>query len=371
MRFENNLKNKNRIFGLDLMRATAIIMVVSSHTLFFFDQPNKYISQIASMFGFFGVELFFVLSGFLIGRILYRMFLEENFSSKSIFNFLQRRWLRTLPNYFLILLINIGIVFLINISVNKSEIWYYFFFLQNFKTTMLTFFPESWSLSIEEFAYMIASLVIGYSFMLCKPKNKSNHFFWIVFILTLLFVFAKIYYLQTTTNTSLKQWNISLKAVVIYRIDSILIGILASWISFNFYDLFKKHRFLVAIIGTSVHVVIYALMVYFKITIINFPFFWNVIYLPLTSILFAFYLPILFHLKSAPNWISKPITFISLISYSLYLVHYSIAFQLIQFYFEKSNLFFVVGFYLLVIFILSWVLYRYFEKPILDYRDRN
>ncbi len=102
---EPNLKE--RIFGLDALRATAILMVVSSHVLWIYPKSNAFIPTLFELFGFWGVELFFVLSGFLIGSILYKTFVNENFTLKSVFHFLKRRWFRTLPNYYLVLLLNI------------------------------------------------------------------------------------------------------------------------------------------------------------------------------------------------------------------------------------------------------------------------
>ena len=76
-----------RIFGLDLMRAIAIINVVIVHAPFIALLPNyPYIKLIP------GVELFFVLSGFLIGGILQKTFYNaESYGFKTMFSFWIRR----------------------------------------------------------------------------------------------------------------------------------------------------------------------------------------------------------------------------------------------------------------------------------------
>ena len=56
-----------RIYGLDVIRAFAILAVVYSHSLVFLPES---IRGIAGLFDYDGVSVFFVLSGFLIGGIL-------------------------------------------------------------------------------------------------------------------------------------------------------------------------------------------------------------------------------------------------------------------------------------------------------------
>ena len=161
-------QQNERIYGLDLVRAAAIVLVLSSHVLWIYPPKSSIISQFLQLFGFLGVELFFVLSGFLIGTIFYKLYLKDDFSIQSVFYFLKRRWFRTLPNYYLFLLLNTLIALYIGYSL--IEWWKYLFFLQNFHTTMLPFFPESWSLSVEEFAYVglpFSVLLVTY---LLKPK---------------------------------------------------------------------------------------------------------------------------------------------------------------------------------------------------------
>ena len=62
--------DKNRNFGLDIPRATAIILVLISHSRMFFTADNPNNLKFLSICGLLGVEIFFVLSGFLIGKIL-------------------------------------------------------------------------------------------------------------------------------------------------------------------------------------------------------------------------------------------------------------------------------------------------------------
>ena len=118
---------EKRIFGLDLMRAMAIIMVMCSHTLWIVPEMRGITRMIFSAFGILGVDIFFVLSGFLIGRILYKMYVSKEFDFKDMTYFWVRRWFRTLPNYYLALIVNILVAVYIGNQLPDTplEIWFF------------------------------------------------------------------------------------------------------------------------------------------------------------------------------------------------------------------------------------------------------
>src|SRR3954451_24714128 len=91
----------SRNLGLDLVRAAAISLVVVAHfggTVIFWS-GHEMTSALGST-GFFGVELFFALSGFLIGGLLLDI-IERDPGLGAWGRFMVRRWLRTLPLYLL------------------------------------------------------------------------------------------------------------------------------------------------------------------------------------------------------------------------------------------------------------------------------
>ncbi|MEZ4802574.1 MAG: acyltransferase [Gelidibacter sp.] len=362
-----------RIFGLDLMRAVAIMMVVFSHIRWITPNARSIIPDLMSISGVMGVEIFFCLSGFLIGRILYKMYMSENFSFKHVFYFWIRRWFRTLPNYYLALLMNILIVFYIG-SQLPEHIWRYFFFLHNFATEMPWFFAESWSLSIEEFAYILGPLLL-YSTLFFKTKtSKSRMFLIVTMFIILVFFVSKCIYNQNEPIRDMRHWNVNVKGMVIYRIDAIYYGVLAAYFSIvkpSFWIKIKYPTFIVGIFGL---LILNTLIPMYRIFIGTHPMFWNVWYFVIKSISISATLPLLSSMKSAPKSILKPITYISILSYAMYLLHYSIVMQLMKHFIPTEDLagldiavFILV--YILLTMILSYLLYTFYEKPLMDLRD--
>lgn len=363
-----------RVFGLDLMRAIAITMVLCSHILWIYNPNDGFIRQLFALFGFLGVEFFFILSGFLIGKILYNIFIKDIFTIKSALGFLKRRWFRTLPNYFLVLLINVVITTSIGYATPKLGL--YFIFLQNGFSKMPTFFPESWSLSVEEWAYIVLPISLLILSLLFKPKNRNRFFLSINLLLISLFILFKYVYQTKTQTTTLDQWNSSVKAVMIYRLDAIFMGVLCAWISINYEKYWHKFKFQSFLIGVLIMLFMYFGMGLLKILPETYPFVWNVVYLPLASLSIAFFMPFFSQLETSISLIKKPIEFISKISYSIYLFHYSIILQLIMLFVNRETtsliqFHMITAFYLSILIFVSYVCYRFFEKPLTDLRNKN
>ncbi len=368
------LNSEDRIFGLDLMRALAIGLVFVGHCVLIYPDLNPAIASALQVFAFLGVEIFFVLSGFLIGRILYRLYVSENYTVKSVIYFLRRRWLRTLPLYYFVLLINILIaVFYAGLP---DDLWKYFLFIQNFNQQIPLFFPESWSLSVEEFSYLLLPFILLVFGILLKPKNRSLFFLVCVILLVLAAFFAKLNYHQVTQNRDINVWNYSLKMVVIYRLDAIYLGVLCSWIALNFKSFWIASKWIFCFAGLLLIGFMFTGIGYFQLLIQDYPLLWNVFYLPIITFGIALFLPVLSEWKKTGWFIYKPVTFLSLISYSVYLLHYSIILQLMRYAFvmdENDTLlrYLFTFAYAVITIILSYVTYTFIERPILRFRDKS
>ncbi|RMB62948.1 acyltransferase [Dokdonia sinensis] len=369
---EQNIQNR-RIFGLDLMRAIAILAVLGSHTLWIFPEATGTLPSLLKFGGVMGVELFFVLSGFLIGRILFKIFTKDDFTIVDLKYFLVRRWFRTLPNYYLILILNIILVSAIGRALPDS-LPLYFGFLQNMTSGMDIFFTESWSLPVEEVAYVVGPFLLYVVVSAFAKAKKETIFLFTTLSIILTFLMTKVFYNLHVANSSLDYWNINLKAVVLYRLDAIYYGVLAAYLSLKHPDFWKRNSGFLGIAGVVLFLGFQWILGKYQLSIAQAPFIWNVLYLPVVSISFCFFLPFLSQWKKAPKFIGKPIFTLSIISYAVYLLHYGILLQGMRWLqpiegLNNNERLLFAGIYLLLTILISYLWYRIYEKPMTDLRD--
>lgn len=365
----------NRVFGLDLLRSVAIGLVVMSHaTLLVFPNSISPFFTAIKILGAIGVDLFFVLSGFLIGGILLKHIELNKTNTKDLFRFWKRRWFRTLPNYFLVLFLNVFIFIFLGKDLPKA-IGLYIPFLQNFSTPHPDFFTEAWSLSIEEFAYLLLPFLLYLSFRLLKNSNKERLFLWVTLICVFGLTFLKVLYYFTVEINSLHDWSASFRKVVIYRIDSIYIGFLVVFVIQRYPEIMKKHKLHLLIAGISIFMLLHLFIYSLNLLPETHLGFYVFVYLQTVILSLAFLFPYFSRLNYSGVFL-KPIKFISINSYSIYLVNYSIVLLGMQEIFDVSSatIFQKLGLiflFLSVTLIFSNLIYRYFELPILKFRDRK
>jgi len=121
----------------------------------------------------------------------------------------------------------------------------------------------------------------------------------------------------------------------------------------------------------SLHIIIYLL----NLTPESYRFFYVFVYLQVITVNLTMFFPYLYHLNYNGLFL-KPIEFLSVHSYSIYLINYSIVLLNIQkvFNIENFSVFQKTGIVFLFLIITTYIsilLYKFFELPILKYRDRN
>lgn len=368
-----NIDLKNRIFGLDILRALAIFLVVCAHGKVFRDTFNangilSIYNGMLSMISVDGVSLFFVLSGFLIGRILLRIYFKEGeLEWKDLWGFWVRRWFRTVPPYFIMLTILIAFQALVGGSIGKMHMQFYLF-IQNLWYAHPPFFPEAWSLSVEEWFYLTFPFLLFVGAKALKLRSRPM-FLFVIGIFILLGMAYRTYVTFDAINQGVSVgsiYGVELRKVVVSRVDSMMFGVLAAYIYFFHRDYWEKTKALWFFIG------ICCFMVFKNIGWHSFPIIHGIFSFTLVAVGTFAVLPVLNSIKTGNGLFAKFIVMISLCSYSMYLVNLSMM-QIVSHYLPPTSP--MVGFagyavYWLLVIIVSVLAYQFIERPILKFRDK-
>jgi peptidoglycan/LPS O-acetylase OafA/YrhL len=212
--------------ALDGLRGLAILLVILYHNF-------SFISHF--FFAWLGVDLFFVLSGYLITTIL----LNSVNSSHYLKNFYVKRVLRVFPLYYLSLIIFLILFPLLGIY--KSELKYYvdnqlwfWFYLQNwllsfnFPTTD-KFLNHFWSLAVEEQFYLVWPFIILW---LRSPKKLMV---FMICVLVLLLIGRSIVWMQRFSNLNYTTFY------TFTRVDGICIGCMLALLHKTHFHFLRKN----------------------------------------------------------------------------------------------------------------------------------
>ena len=202
--------NNNKFYSIEFLRGILALIVCISH-FYIFENKNILFEFFSSL----AVEIFFIISGFVLSPIIISIYKENNVLKKMKIFFL-RRFIRTLPLYFFFLILT-SVFFnqIFNLSFIK-----YFFFINNFFsiTPKDDYYSVVWSLSIEEWFYIsfLPSMFFLKKIIGCNSLLK-NILMWILF-----FIFCKLFF---TTEYSHKE-ILDIRRITFFRMDSIAYGIL-------------------------------------------------------------------------------------------------------------------------------------------------
>jgi peptidoglycan/LPS O-acetylase OafA/YrhL len=369
---QENITITNRLNGLDTLRAFAIIIVLLYHYMVVVSKENTF--GYATQIGWMGVDLFFVLSGYLIGnQVLSAITQRENFSLKV---FYIRRLLRTLPNYYVVL--SMYYIFPIALSgLTTASIWNFLTFTQNFTFRPFATFSHSWSLCIEEQFYLIFPLIF---LSLAKSRNFLKLAWLTIIIGMLLGLSARIYawYNYGESSMDFRDYYQHIYYSTLARFDELLPGIAIAIVK-NFHpNLFEK-------ILKKPNLVLYSGVFIIGIMFYLFPNYHstteNGYNLLLSTTGYSFvaigFALIIFSALSTESLIGKiripGAAQIALWSYAIYLIHKPV-FQLLISPLTEMNIDVKSPVGVFIIFILSilagWLLFKFVETPFMNIRGK-
>ncbi|QLE79099.1 acyltransferase [Francisella sp. Scap27] len=347
---------------IDGLRAIAVLSVV----LFHLD-----VSWVKS--GFLGVDIFFVISGFLITSIIIRDLNNDCFSIK---NFYLRRMRRILPALITVLVFTTFFAWLILLPqdlknytkslvsaiASVSNLYFYKYLSFGYFSTDSTVIPllHTWSLGIEEQFYIFWPLFLMFIFAVnISWKQKANYSLYrklaissIILLLLSLLCFKYLSYFEVTNFFSDEKFYYN----PITRAFELLFGcLLAIHLSSNKTSNNKILLNLLSVI--SILLILYP--IFFKI--VPYPSNWTIIAC-LGAAIYIYagtnnnYTPLIYRVFSL-----KPIVGIGLISYSLYLWHWPIIAYTTYLSIEKTHLIKII--IIIISIILATLTYFLVEKP--------
>lgn len=340
------------------MRMAAILVVVLSHSSILLE--NTVLKDFPYFKPVDGVDLFFVLSGFLIGGIMLRDF-NQSSSIYELLSFWKRRWFRTLPLYFLILGLNYVVVKneWIKGDIEQAN-WTFLCFLQNLTDPFYDFFWESWSLSVEEWFYLTSPILF---FLLGKFSTKKT-----AFLLTILVMIGSTIifrWCNTTPHMDAFFYDITFKKVVLMRLDSIAFGLFFAWLYAYYSTFFSSYKHLLLVL--CILILCYQRTIDLDVT----SKFAQVVYLTLSPMALSLSIPFFHSLRIKKNLFTQFATFISKISYSMYLINLALVIEVIHINFNSTNGFIQYISAWIFIILASYILYNFFERPIMNLRDKS
>jgi peptidoglycan/LPS O-acetylase OafA/YrhL len=366
------MKVKNRNIGLDILRSIAVWNVLLMHLVIVLNAAK--IIPIVWLPLPDGVDLFFVLSGYLIGKIMFKSFVEEQNTNKSLSRFIISRWFRTLPNYYFLTFVVFGLTVLTTRHFFTPI--YNLTFTQNLSPKIFNFYAETWSLCVEEWYYILIPLLIYITTYANKIKLNNFHFLSIVFLIIFVSPIIRHFYAHEFVYINAQSF-FDYRMITFIRLDAIAYGTLAAYIAHIYVRFWTTNKNILFNIGflilASNTIALFFILNNFTTAphgyITNFNFILN-------SIGILFMLPKIETIQIKHPLLIRLFTTTSIISYSMYLLqmtiilHIGIVIFLAIASITTFNVFCFIFVYIFSVYVISYYNYRFIEYPFLKLRDK-
>ncbi|HEX4053246.1 MAG TPA: acyltransferase [Tepidisphaeraceae bacterium] len=244
-------KSSRRIIVLDILRALAIVLVLGRHLPPLQNAFPLWIRPALHQwtdFGWIGVDLFFVLSGFLISGLLFGEY--QRYGRIRVGRFLVRRGFKIYPPFYVMIATFICVQAmyknyeLIPLGGTLSEV----FFVQNYHMGLLDL---TWTLAVEEHFYLLLPLALV--FLIWRDRGRGKPFRWLP--LAWLLISVAVLGARIITASLFPYSNRRNLMPTHLRFDSLLFGVLISYYYHFFPEqtmgLARRFRWLLLVAGVA------------------------------------------------------------------------------------------------------------------------
>jgi peptidoglycan/LPS O-acetylase OafA/YrhL len=337
-----------RIASLDAVRGAAAFSVAIPH---FFMAQHCFV-EVAEGISIVAVEVFFVLSGFVLAPQLIFCFHRPTY--RNFGTFFVRRWVRTIPPFIFALVLISGLYG----ELFSGDFFNYLFFTRNLFSfsDANDYFFTAWSLAVEEWFYIIFPIVLWLKF-----KNSPA---WVgcIFVVSLLAVkiLLALFHPEAVAHV---------RRVAVLRLDAIAFGFLL-YVAIGEQDT----KFISSIKGISIYCIVIlglaigGLLVLIKVQ----PSLWKEIAFTYLAPLFGCSVIALAHAYRDGVFAAKHFSWIALsagkISYTIYLFH--ISFILVIEWNIHASMILQFCVYLITLVAFCVLFFRFVESPLLASRPR-
>jgi peptidoglycan/LPS O-acetylase OafA/YrhL len=345
-----------RNLGLDLLRFLAILLVLGRHLNL--TSHSNFFLNVWNCGGWVGVDLFFVLSGFLISSLLFKEY--QRSGEINLKRFLFRRAFKIYPAFWVLILFYTSFLFFVNQPPSISQIAHELLFVQNYFPGFLGF---SWSLAVEEHFYL--SLAVLFSVLRKFKKNKMFDSIPIVFaVLSVGCLMLRIFYVGTADEFSFGKYSLYTHT----RIDSLFFGVFISYLVH-----FKNFTQWLQNVPTLALIILGGLLLSPVFIFSNYTHRWVLIwgYL-LTYLGSGLWVLAAVRTEKSQNHFLRGLGSLGAASYSIYLWHFPIRLwteALIHKWVHSPSPYCFIIAYVLGAFLVGWIFNHLIERPILWLRE--
>ena len=355
--------SNKRLPQLDFLRAVAVLLVIGNHSAICPPETNFFLHQFTGVWnrgGWTGVDLFFVLSGFLIAGLLFNEYKKRG--TIDLKRFLIRRGFKIYPAFWFLILTTLLINIFTGEPIYRGGYLSELLFIQNYHSGI---WAHTWSLAVEEHFYIFLSLLFGV-FLFLGGKSSKNSFGFIpkIFALVAVACFALRYLTDVSRGFN---YEVNIEETHL-RIDSLFFGVLLSYL-WNFRGLaeskfLRKNKFLIGFAGILCFIPAFVFE-------LNDTFWLETFWLTMLYLGGGFLLLALLNSDFGDNKILHFLAEIGKYSYSIYLWNLPTHFWLTKFTnLAVENWFLYILIYWTGTFVLGIGTAKLIEYPILRLRDK-